>query len=358
MIVGQFRVELRRLLHRGVLTAFLMTGMVVLVLVGVGTYVATGAEVRPYEYYDDEYYDDVVTEVVERTFCPSSLVTSSLVTGPVVDGPVVEEPVTDGPVTDGPLIDGPVTDGPVIDWGDDCPSSTPSVIPRQVDYAGSPAAYFPWNGSIAIFNAAFAVALWVLVAGLVGEEFRHGTVETALVAEPRRARLLTLRFAAVASVAVMAWVVMSAGYLAAIAPSWFLHGIDDTTVPASLLVTAAARGLVVTVLVALLAASLAVIGRGALSAVGALVGLAILTGAFFLFVRALVPVEFFTNAWAVLTGGDGFRAYQVHDPYAPNEVVTRFGAGRPWSVAVAVVVAYTAATVGGAYALFMRRDVR
>jgi ABC-type transport system involved in multi-copper enzyme maturation permease subunit len=318
VIAQQFRAEFRRLVHRGVLKVFLVTSAVVLVVVGVSTYVATGSEDRYYEHYDDSGY-----ETVERTFCPSSLVTASL-----------EE------------------------LAYDCPESTPTAIPRQTVFDDAPSAYSPWNGSMAMFTIAFALVLWVLVASLVGEEFRHGTLETALVAEPRRARLLTLRFGAVLSLAVMAWVVMLAGYLVAIAPTWWFHGIDDTTVPVSLVLAAAGRGLVATVLVTLLAASLAVIGRGALTALGVLIGLAIVTAALFLFVHALVPIEFYTNAWAVVTGGDSMRAYTVTDEFYPAAEMTHFGAGWPWSAAVSVIVAYTAAAVAAAYALFMRRDIR
>lgn len=318
MIARQFRVELRRLLHRGSLKAFLVIGAMALVLTGIGTYLASGAQQRYTEYYDASGY-----ETIEATFCPSALVTASL-----------------------------------GDLAYECPESTPSVIPRGMEVVGTPAPYTPWNGSIAMFNVVFAVALWVLVAALVGEEFRHGTVETALVAEPRRVRLLTLRLAAVVSVAVLAWVVMSVGHLVAVAPSWWFHGIEDATVPVSLLLAAAGRGLLLTVLVALLSGSLAVVGRGALTSVGALVGLTVVTGAFFLVVRALVPVEFFTNAWALVTGGDGLRVYTVRNDYAPAEEMTRFGAGWPWAGAVTVVVTYTAIAVAAAYALFVRRDLR
>ena len=324
MIAQQFGVELRRILHRRVLKAFLVTGLVVLVVVGVSTYLTTGAEDRYFENYDDTGF-----ETVERTFCPSSLVTT------------------------------------FQDYSFQCPESTPTVIPGETSFEGAPAPYSPWNGSIAMFTVAMLLVVWILVARLVGEEFRHGTVETALVAEPRRARLLTLRLCAVVTVSLAACAVLLVGYLVAVAPAWWFHGIQDTTVPVSLLAAAGARALLAAFLVALLAGSLAVVGRGALTAVGALVAFAILSAVFFLFVRVLVPLEFFTNAWALVTGGDGMRAYTVSANYGQGDfgltsavTVTQFGAGWPWVASVAVVAAYVAGALALAYATFLQRDIR
>lgn len=314
MIVDQYRVEVRRLVHRRVLAGFLGIGAVVLVVVGISLFATTGSEPRYGSTFED--VDGVV--VVERTFCPSSLVTS----------------------------------GSPFQY--DCPPTTPTEIRRSTDYDGLPQGYFPWNGGIALFSSASLLLLWMLVGSLVGGEFRHGTVETALVAEPRRARLLALRLAAVLTVAVGTYLVLAVGYLVAIAPAWALHGIEGTTVPVSLVVAAIGRGVLLAVLVAAISASLAVIGRGALTSLGALVVLAVVAAGLFLFARQLVPVEFFTNAFAVLTGGDGYRAYQVDDLFSP----WRFGAGWPWIATVVVITAYAVAVVAGAFVTFTRRDVR
>lgn len=324
---NQYLVELRRLLHRRILFVFGVFSVVVLVIVGLSVWASTGPEERYYEYYDDQGY-----ETTDPTYCPASLVTSHR----------EEVEVNTAELGDTYYYDAP------------CPETSPMLISERTGFGGYPDPYFPWNGSIAYFTVGALVVLWLLAASMIGEEFRHGTVETALVAEPRRSRLLALRFAAVLTVGVGAYLVAVVGFLVANVPAWVLNGIEGTSVDPVAVISAIGRGTLTVSLVVLLSASLAVIGRGTLLSLGVLVGLTVLTATLFLFVRALVPVEFFTNVFALVTGGNGMRAYQIDD-FGPRTV---FGRGWPWFATLVVVALYTAAAVAGAFVTFARRDIR
>lgn len=322
----QFLVELRRLAHRRILLVFAIFSVAVLVVVGLSIWASTGPEVRYYEQYDDQGY-----QTTEPTYCPTSLVTSHR-----------EEIAGDAQ----------------SDWSyyeASCPETSPTLIAERSGFGGNPDLYFPWDGSIAYFTVGYLVVLWLMAASMIGEEFRHGTVETALVAEPRRARLLGLRFAAVLTTAVGAYLVVAAGFLVANIPAWAIHGLEGTSVDPVAVLLAVGRGSLAVALVVLLSASLAVIGRGTLLSLGVLVGLAVIAAALFLFVRALVPVEFFTNVFGLVTGGNGIRAYEIED-FGLRRTV--FGRGWPWAVTVAVVGTYTVVALLGAFATFTRRDIR
>ncbi len=329
MIGGQFSTELRRIVHRRVLVVFALVATGLLFLTGLGVYSSSGpAEVwGPIEGPGGSAGDQIVT--VESTFCPSDLVI---------------EPYGSAAFDDPDLVAG-------------CPVTTPDSFGPGASPMGHPEMYFPWNGTIAMFTVVALLAVWVLVASLVGAEFRHGTVETALVAEPRRARLLTLRLGAVVVVGTTAYLLAALGFLLAMAPAWVLRSIEGTSVPASLVAGAIGRGLLAAVVICVLSASLAVLGRGSLLPVGVLVGLAAATGVLFVFLRDLVPLEFFTNTWAVVTGGNGIRTYEVGDAFLA-ERVDRFGLGWPFAGAVAVVTGYALVALACAYGSFIRRDVR
>lgn len=326
-MTGQYLVELRRLVHRRILLVFGIFSVLVLVVVGLSIWAATGPEVRYYEHYDDQGF-----ETTDPTYCPTSLVTSYR-----------EEVRMDAGGGDSYYYH----DAP-------CPETSPTLIPEQTAVGGYPDLYSPWDGSIAYFTIGALVLLWLLAASMIGDEFRHGTVETALVAEPRRARLLALRFAAVLTVGVGAYLLAVIGFLVANVPAWMTNGIDGTSVDPVAVLSAVGRGTLAVALVVLLSASLAVIGRGTLLSLGVLVGLTVVTAALFLFVRALVPVELFTNLFGLVTGGNGMRAYQIDD-FGPRTV---FGRGWPWFATLVVVALYTAAAVAGAFVTFARRDIR
>lgn len=331
-MIDQYRVELRRLLHRQLLFVLAIFSVIVLFVVGLSIWASTGPEERYVFNQGTAGAPQESFEVAESTFCPSALVTSKRVAVQVLDD--------------------------VAYSSAGCPESTPSEVPGTATYAEVQDPYHPWNGSIGYFTIGALALLWLLAASLVGEEFRHGTVETALVAEPRRARLLAVRLAAVLTVGVGTYLVAAAGFLVANVPAWVLNGIDGATVSPTALMMAVGRGAIAAALVVAISASLAVIGRGTLLSLGVLVGLAVVTAALFLFVRALIPLEFFTNLYGIVTGGDGIRAFRSPDPWFEGSSVVRFGAGWPWIATVAVVSAYAVVAVAGAFALFTHRDIR
>ncbi|MFV0317464.1 MAG: hypothetical protein ACK5O2_10970, partial [Microthrixaceae bacterium] len=176
-------------------------------------------------------------------------------------------------------------------------------------------------------------------------------------AEPRRARLLSLRLGAVLTVGVGSYLVAAVGFLVVIAPAWAFRSLEGTSVSVPAIAASVGRGALAAALVVLISSSLAVIGRGPMLSLGVLVGLTVITGGAFLFVRTFVPLEFFTNVWAVLTGGAGIRAYRFEDSFT-RQSATFFGRGWPFGAALAVVLAYAAVAIAGAYATFMRRDIR
>ncbi len=341
-MITQYRVELRRLLHRRILFVFAIVAVIALFLVGLGIWSSSGPEehygsgISTYDPNTGEYVQDPQVETLNRTFCPTGLVTSAR---------EVPEATADFFYGSGR-----------------CFAVTPSNIEHSpATWQGVPSLYEPWNGSIAYFTIAMLVVLWIIAATFVGEEFRHGTVETALVAEPRRVRLLSLRLASVVTVGVLVYLISVVGFLLANVPAWVMRGVDDASVSPVAILASVGRGLLAVVLVVALSASIAVIGRGTLLPLGVLLGLGVLAGGFFLFIHPLVPVEFFTNLFGLVTGGDGMRFHTVSqgfDGQAGGPLMSVPGGGWPWPATVAVVGAYAIVAMVGAFALFTRRDVR
>lgn len=325
-MIRQLGVELRRALHRRALWVVLGIGVAVLVAVGASVF-ASSAPGGPGPG------GEALADFADGTFCPSRVITTY--SGPDVDPFVVT-----------------------------CPDRPPESVPKVLltgDVGSEP--YFPWNGSFAVMAAVFLVVVFLVAATLVGAEFRHGTVETALVAEPRRARLLALRLVAVTIVGVSLWLLLAVGYLLVLAPSVLARAITDTHLDWVQLVPALGRGVVAAALVSLLAGALAAVGRGTVVAAFALVGAGVLAGLAFGRLRLVAPVDLLTNMWAVLTGGDGLEYVRQQETYGvPGATFTVdtwvLRAGWPWVGAVAVVGAWTTVALGAAFATFLRRDVR
>ena len=109
-------------------------------------------------------------------------------------------------------------------------------------------------------------------AGVVGGEWRSGSIATTLTWEPRRARLLVTRLAAMASCAFVIGLLLQAVLLVALLPAVFFNGTTDGAdgAFAGPLALAMVRIALVTALAAVLAGCIASISR---STAGAIVGL-------------------------------------------------------------------------------------
>jgi hypothetical protein len=133
--------------------------------------------------------------------------------------------------------------------------------------------WVPGGGEGILIIAAMPLALGAVIGGasVVGAEWRAGTVTTVLTWEPRRVRVHVARMAASFVLATVIAFVMQAIFLAAFLPAVVAHGSAAGTDAQwwFALVAAMGRIALLTGVAAVLAGSLATIGRSAVFAMGA-----------------------------------------------------------------------------------------
>ena len=181
-------------------------------------------------------------------------------------------------------------------------------------------------------------------ASVVGAEWRAGTVTTALTWEPRRLRLHTARMTSAFVLATVIAFFLEVLFLLAALPAVLTHGSTAGTTGEwwVALLGAMTRIALTAGIAAVLAASLATIGRGTTFALGAIFAwLAIIENLVRAWKPALQPHLIGENlsiviTWAQLDGA-GFT--------------------RSATVAAAAVVAYCGVIAAGCAASFARRDV-
>ena len=206
--------------------------------------------------------------------------------------------------------------------------------------------WMPGSGDGWIAVCAFFLAVGGMIGGasLAGAEWRAGTVATVLTWEPRRTRLLTARMGSAAILAAVIATLLQLLSLMLLLPAVLLNG---TTAGVDSgwwldLAAAIARASALTALTAVLALSIANIGRNTTAALAAitgwlLVGEGLVRGLKPSWARHLLAENLGTVlTWAPLEGD-----LTTHTPVR----------------ALATLVAYTAIPVVAAIAIFRRRDL-
>ena len=204
----------------------------------------------------------------------------------------------------------------------------------------------PGSGDGWIAVCAFFLALGGVIGGasVAGAEWRAGTVGTVLTWEPRRTRLLTARMGAAAILAAAIATLLQLLSLVLLLPAVLVNGTTAGADSGWWLALAAAlvRASTLTALAALLALSIANIGRNTTAALAAiagwlLVGEGLVRGLKPQWARHLLAENLGTVlTWAPLEGD-----LATHSP------------GR----ALATLLAYTAIPVIAAITIFRRRDL-
>jgi len=226
-------------------------------------------------------------------------------------------------------------------------SRDPSELARADEHPARMSSWWISGGGDGILTIA---ALYLVVgaaicgASVAGAEWRAGTITTALIWEPSRLRLHAARTASAGILAFAIGLALQVVFLSAAAPAVLLNGSTAGTDAAwwGALVLAMIRIALITALVAVLAVSIATIGRNTSAALIAL-------AAWALVVERLIA---------------GFRPqlarFMISENVAtvvPWAQMTDVDFERPPIVALTALVAYLAVVVAIATASFARRDV-
>ncbi len=181
-------------------------------------------------------------------------------------------------------------------------------------------------------------------ASVVGAEWRAGTMTTMLTWMPMRVRLHAARTLSAASIAFVVGFIIQALFLAATLPAVIAHGTTTGTDAAWWvgLLLAMLRISLVTSLVAVLAVSVATVGRNTSAALVVLAGWAIM-------VERIVA-----GLWPKLGRFMIGENVSIVVPWTPLTTVEFY---RPPSLALATLLLYLAIIVVGSTAIFARRDV-
>jgi hypothetical protein len=199
-------------------------------------------------------------------------------------------------------------------------------------------------------GAVLIAVLFLLIGGffggaaVAGGEWRAGTITTALTWEPRRVRLTLVRTAACGILAFVIALALQVVFLASFVPAVLAHG---TTAGATTgwwfsLALVMTRAALLTSLAAILAVSLATLGRNTAFALATVFAwIAVIENV----LRGLRP------GWAPYLWGENLATVV---PWSQIKDV-QFTRG-PWT-ALATIILYTAVFVIGATITFQRRDV-
>jgi hypothetical protein len=206
--------------------------------------------------------------------------------------------------------------------------------------------WMPGNGDGWISACAFFLAIGGMIGGasVAGAEWRAGTVGTVLTWEPRRARLLTARMGAAGILAALIATLLQLVSLALLLPAVLVNG---TTAGADGgwwlgLAAAVVRSSLLTALAAVLALSIANIGRNTAAALTAITGWLLVGEGL---IRGLKP------SWARHLLAENLGTVLTWAPLDHDL------AGHTPSRALATLLAYTAIPVIAAIAIFRRRDL-
>ncbi len=252
--------------------------------------------------------------------------------------------------------------------GGDGQSSWSSVVASQArqDFgqgeftpAGGPTTN-PASGRGGVIPGVAMMAVFItaiLGASFIGAEWRAGTIESQLVWEPDRRRLLAAKLTATG--------VFAAGFVAftvclsvlTLLPSAIWRGSTANTGMAfwfDVLDTTGRAALLGAVL-AMLAAAVASTARNTVAGVGAIYGLALVGLILSNSIGWLAGIDLFTNAAAWVSTGDVSHWATFSEPTGGTSSWQVVDHG--WMAAGLVVAAYAAAAIGTGSLAFARRDV-
>jgi hypothetical protein len=226
-------------------------------------------------------------------------------------------------------------------------SRDPVALARESTH---PAHMASWWGDGGEDSFLLTAALFLVVgaaicgASVAGAEWKAGTITTALTWEPSRGRLHAARMSSAAILAFAIGFALEVVYLAAAVPAVALNGGADGTGGGwwAGLLLAMTRLALITSLVAVIAASIATIGRNTSAALVAMAAWALVVERI---VAALRPQ---------------LARFMIGENVAtviPWSQLTSVDFERPPIVAMAALLAYLAAVVALAAASFTRRDV-
>jgi len=222
--------------------------------------------------------------------------------------------------------------------GDDLPQVDLGSAAAQVD-ALSPLGATLGGGSIGL--ALLAIVLLGVLAGTSDD--RHGGIVGAVLASPRRGRLVAGKAAAVGLVGAAVGVVLALVSLVTLVGSLAVSGIPVVT-PAGSIAATSVRGVLAVACLAVLGLAVGILCRSQLAGVLVMIG-----------VLVAEPV---VAAVAQLLVGGAAATWTQFLPVALAQSVIHGGtADVPGAVAVAALVGLTAAAVAAAGVALSRRDV-
>jgi ABC-type transport system involved in multi-copper enzyme maturation permease subunit len=226
-------------------------------------------------------------------------------------------------------------------------SRDPEALAREPTHPAHMASWWGGGGEDSyLLTAALFLVVGAAICGasVAGAEWKAGTITTALTWEPMRHRLHAARTASAAILAITIGFALEVVYLAAALPAVALNGSTDGTNAGwwAGLLLAMTRVALITSLVAVLAVSVATIGRNTSAALVAMAAWALVVERI---VAGLRP------QWA------RFMVSENVATVIPWSQMTNVDFERPPIVALAALLAYLAAVVALAAASFTRRDV-
>ncbi len=194
----------------------------------------------------------------------------------------------------------------------------------------------------------------VVGASFIGAEYAAATIETTLLWEPRRRRVLSAKLVVAAVSAFLIHVLLLGVLVLVMVPSGLWRGTfagADSDFWLGML-GVIVRGGLIAAAIAAIALSISTMTRGTVGGVVALLGyIAVSPTIGFTLMRAFRPFDLTENMGAFANGGEVSRFVRTDDGWF--ESVYSHGAG----VALLIVGVYVAIAVALAMAVFARRDI-
>jgi ABC-type transport system involved in multi-copper enzyme maturation permease subunit len=210
------------------------------------------------------------------------------------------------------------------------------------------------SGIVPVTSLVLLAVAAVLGASFVGAEYAAATIETTLLWEPRRKRVLAAKFGVAALCAFLIHAFLLGVLVLAMVPSGLWRGtfVGFDAVFWNGMVGVVLRGGLIAAAIAAIALAISTMTRGTVGGVVALLGyIAISPTIGFTLLKSFRRFDLTENMTAFANGGEVSRFVQDGSGY--HQAVYSHGAG----LALLVVVVYVAIAVALAMAVFTRRDI-